>query len=95
VSGTPSATGAFPIAVTAASGNGCSTTTRSYILYVLAAAPAAGGSLPALGSTVVATGLSSPVAFVQDPTDARVQFVVEQGGSILFDGIVQPDNFRI
>ena len=31
---------------------------------------------------VVASGLASPVAFVQDPSNAAVQFVVEQGGRI-------------
>ena len=39
---------------------------------------------------VYATGFSAPVAFVQDPTDTSVQFVVEQGGRIrrLVNGIV-------
>jgi glucose/arabinose dehydrogenase len=36
----------------------------------------------ALQSRVYARGLSSPVAFVQDPTNAAVQFVVEQAGRI-------------
>jgi glucose/arabinose dehydrogenase len=31
---------------------------------------------------VIVTGLSSPVAFVQDPTNSAIQFVVEQGGRI-------------
>jgi glucose/arabinose dehydrogenase len=31
---------------------------------------------------VVVSGLASPVAFVQDPSNAAVQFVVEQGGRI-------------
>jgi glucose/arabinose dehydrogenase len=40
-------------------------------------------------------GLSSPVSFVQDPTDAAVQFVVEQGGRIrvVHDGALQPADF--
>jgi hypothetical protein len=52
-------------------------------------------SLPALGATVVATGLSFPVAFVQDPSDPRVQFVVEQLGRIrvLRDGVLLADDF--
>jgi glucose/arabinose dehydrogenase len=33
--------------------------------------------------TSFVSGLSAPVAFVQDPADSRVQFVVEQGGRIL------------
>jgi glucose/arabinose dehydrogenase len=35
-----------------------------------------------LQSRVYVTGLSSPVAFVQDPADPLTQFVVEQGGRI-------------
>ena len=52
-------------------------------------------ALPALTATVVATGLSFPVAFVQDPTDPRVQFVVEQFGRIrvLRDGVLQAEDF--
>jgi len=48
-----------------------------------------------LKSRVHATGLSSPVAFVQDPTLNSRQFVVEQGGRIrvIQDGIVQPTDF--
>jgi glucose/arabinose dehydrogenase len=46
-------------------------------------------------SRVYATGLSSPVAFVQDPTNNAVQFVVEQGGRIrvVQSGVVQPADF--
>ena len=36
----------------------------------------------ALKSRVHASGLASPLAFVQDPTNSAVQFVVEQGGRI-------------
>src|SRR5687767_2961775 len=44
---------------------------------------------------VHASGFSQPVAFVQDPTDRLVQFVVEQGGRIrvLRDGVIQPADF--
>ena len=35
-----------------------------------------------LSSVLVVSGLSSPVAVVQDPTQANVLFVVEQGGHI-------------
>src|SRR5215831_18826579 len=43
----------------------------------------------------VATGLSVPVAFVQDPTDPAVQFVVEQSGRIrvVRNGTVLPTDF--
>jgi glucose/arabinose dehydrogenase len=37
---------------------------------------------PEIRTTVVASGLSLPVAVIQDPRDASVQFVVEQGGRI-------------
>jgi glucose/arabinose dehydrogenase len=49
----------------------------------------------ALHSRVYASGLSSPVAFVQDPTNSTVQFVVEQAGRIrvVQSGIVQPTDF--
>jgi glucose/arabinose dehydrogenase len=42
-----------------------------------------------------ASGFSSPVAFVQDPDDAAVQFVVEQGGRIraVRDGAVLGTDF--
>jgi len=48
-----------------------------------------------LKSRVHATGLASPVAFVQDPTSSARQFVVEQGGRIrvLVSGVVQPTDF--
>jgi glucose/arabinose dehydrogenase len=48
-----------------------------------------------LRSRVYATGLISPVAFVQDPTSSSRQFVVEQGGRIrvIQSGVVQPTDF--
>ena len=48
-----------------------------------------------LKSRVHASGLTSPVAFVQDPTNTAVQFVIEQGGRIrvLQNGGVQPTDF--
>ena len=41
------------------------------------------------------SGFTQPVAFVQDPTDRRVQFVVEQGGLIrvVRDGVLQAQEF--
>jgi glucose/arabinose dehydrogenase len=44
---------------------------------------------------VVATGFTTPVAFVQDPVQPNVQFVVEQGGRIrvVRDGAVLPQDF--
>lgn len=35
-----------------------------------------------LGTSVYASGFSAPLAFVQDPSDATVQYVVEQAGRI-------------
>jgi glucose/arabinose dehydrogenase len=48
-----------------------------------------------LRSRVYASGLNSPVAFVQDPTNTAVQFVVEQGGRIrvIQSGIVLGTDF--
>ena len=42
-----------------------------------------------------AAGFEFPLAFIQDPTDARVQFVVQQGGRIrtVVSGVVQPQDF--
>lgn len=45
---------------------------------LLAAHPAAGQ----LRATAAVQGLSQPLAFVQDPSDSTVQYVVEQGGRI-------------
>ena len=50
-----------------------------FVLSVLA--PSTAASQPA-SSIVYATGLSLPVAVVQDPTNRNVQFVVEQRGRI-------------
>jgi glucose/arabinose dehydrogenase len=48
-----------------------------------------------LRTRVYATGFSSPIAFVQDPLDRSVQFVVEQGGRIraVRSGIVLANDF--
>lgn len=48
-----------------------------------------------LRARVHASGFASPVAFVQDPTDRALQFVVQQNGRIrvLRDGTVLPADF--
>jgi glucose/arabinose dehydrogenase len=48
-----------------------------------------------LHSEVYASGFAFPLAFVQDPTDPTVQFVVEQGGRIrpVRSGVVQARDF--
>jgi hypothetical protein len=63
------------------------------ILVFLASAVA--GHAQTLRTTVYASGFSSPVAFVQDPTDRALQYVVEQGGRIrlVFNGVVQSTPF--
>src|SRR5437870_3677721 len=42
----------------------------------------ASGAYAQLQSEIVVSGLSQPVAFVQDPALADTQYVVEQGGRI-------------
>ena len=61
------------------------------ILSLLTATPA----LAQLSSQLVVSGLSAPVAVVQDPTQPNVQFVVEQGGKIrvVRDGALLPVDF--
>jgi glucose/arabinose dehydrogenase len=63
------------------------------ILWLLATHPA--HSQSGLGVVVYASGLSRPVAIVQDPANAAVQFVVEQGGRIrtIQSGQVLPTDF--
>ena len=48
-----------------------------------------------LRARVHASGFTQPIAIVQDPADATVQFVVEQRGRIRIvqDGVVQPADF--
>jgi len=48
-----------------------------------------------LSVTIYATGLVEPVAFVQDPTNRTVQYVVQQRGQIrtVIDGVVQGTPF--
>ena len=48
------------------------------VLLLLGASPATAQ----LRGRVYVSGLSHPVAFVQDPSNTAVQFVVEQGGVI-------------
>ena len=61
------------------------------LAVLLIAAPASAQ----LRSTVYVSGFSSPVAFVQDPSNATVQYVVEQGGRIkvVQNGTVLPTLF--
>jgi glucose/arabinose dehydrogenase len=63
---------------------------------VLSVAASAGADLHGqLRARLHAGGFNSPVAFVQDPTDRGVQFVVQQSGRIrvIRDGVVLPTDF--
>ena len=53
-----------------------------FAIPVLLVCGVAGTASAQLGSRVYASGFSAPVAFVQDPADRSVQFVVEQDGMI-------------
>ncbi len=63
-----------------------------------ALSPAASAQIRA---DVYVSGLSSPLAFVQDPSNAAIQYVVEQGGRIrvVSNGVLQstafPEPFRL
>ena len=48
-----------------------------------------------LSGRVHASGFTTPIAFVQDPVDRGVQFVVQQNGHIrvVRDGVVLPEDF--
>src|SRR5918993_3881232 len=50
-----------------------------------------------LRARVHASGFNAPIAFVQDPTDRDVQFVVEQGGRIrvVRSGSVVAEDFLV
>jgi glucose/arabinose dehydrogenase len=63
-------------------------------MLMLHLAESAGAQTP-LRARQFAEGFTVPVAFVQDPTDATVQFVVEQRGRIrvLRNGALQPTDF--
>ena len=63
------------------------------VIWLLLAYPAQ--SQTGLRSSVYAAGFAAPVAFVQDPTDPAIQFVVEQGGRIrvVAAGTVLPTDF--
>jgi glucose/arabinose dehydrogenase len=68
---------------------------RAVTLLVLLLTGAAADAAAQLRTRVHASGFTQPLAFVQDPTDPAVQFVVEQGGRIrvVRNGTVEPDDF--
>jgi glucose/arabinose dehydrogenase len=63
------------------------------VLFAAALLAMAFQTPPSLRVVVVATGLQSPVAFVQDPTDAAMFYAVEQAGRIrtVHNGVVGQD----
>jgi glucose/arabinose dehydrogenase len=64
------------------------------LAFFLHSAPAA-AQLPQLRRTTIVTGFTQPVAFVQDPSDPTVQYVVQQNGFVraLRNGVVQTPPF--
>src|SRR5260221_7713229 len=48
-----------------------------------------------LKATTYVSGLSRPVAFIQDPSDATIEYVVQQGGRIrlIKNGVLQATDF--
>lgn len=67
-------------------------TVAALLVCVLIVTPSAFGQLT---TRVVASGFTTPLEFVQDPSDRSIQFVVEQGGRIraIRSGVVQPQDF--
>src|SRR5262245_10511508 len=61
------------------------------IVFGFLAAPA----FAQLRATTVVTGLTNPVAFVQDPSDPAIQYIVEQAGRVrvLRNGTLQSTDF--
>jgi len=68
-------------------------TTAALLLFVLAGLAAQ--TPPRLRAEVFVSGLSAPLAFVQDPLDSTVQYVVEQGGRIrvVRNGLLESTDF--
>src|SRR5262249_56778598 len=67
----------------------------TFLAFVFAFWPTLGRSQTTLQTRIYASGFTAPVAFVQDPTDRTVQFVLEQSGRIrvVRDGLVLPTDF--
>ena len=65
------------------------------LAVVLAAHVTAGGASAQIRAELVASGLTQPVAFVQDPADPTVQVVVQQDARIrvLKDGVLQAADY--
>ena len=68
---------------------------RTTVLVLLLLAGCSTEALAQLRTRVHASGFTQPIAFVQDPTDPAVQFVVEQGGRIrvVRNGAIEASNF--
>src|SRR5678815_4535153 len=68
--------------------------TRS-VLWLLLIALSANPSFAQLKADQIVTGLTQPVAFVQDPSDTTVQLIVQQDGRIrvLKNGVLQATDY--
>ena len=68
---------------------------RTFALACLAGLFAPSTALAQLNATSYVTGLSSPIAFIQDTADPANQFVVQQGGRIRLvrNGVLQGTDF--
>src|SRR4051812_6348751 len=64
-----------------------------FAILALALTPATASAQ--LRAEPIATGLTQPVAFIQDPTDATRFVVVQQDGRVrvLKDGVLQANNY--
>jgi glucose/arabinose dehydrogenase len=68
---------------------------RTVLLSTVLLLFGASSAVAQISSQLVTGGLSFPVAVVQDPTQANVQFVAEQGGKIrvVRNGALEPSDF--
>ena len=65
------------------------------VLAIILVAAACDSAFSQIALKLVVSGLSEPVAFVQDPTDPSVQFVVQKGGRVrvLSNGALMATDF--
>jgi hypothetical protein len=68
---------------------------RTAAFVVACASPVLASAQPPLGSEVYVTGLTQPIAFVQDPGLPHVQYVAQQNGVIrvIVNGALRAQNF--
>ena len=68
---------------------------RVLVCLLIAATASPALAQPGLRARMLTSGLAVPVAFVQDPSNPRVQYIVQQTGRIrvLVDSVLQPVDF--